>query len=130
MSGGFDLGPSADDADPETNDDPEESNAAEQTETSVDEDESGHDQEDDPRETPAFPFSDDLRESWYVRDETMTEFEDAVDFETKQRLRENGVRNETGREIQDAAIQVATNHSEEIAEVILDERGVDQEDDE
>jgi len=83
----------------------------------------------DPRVEPAFPFSDDLRESWYVRDETVTEFEDAVDFEAKPFLREHGVRNETGREIQDAAIQVAKNNPEELAKVILEDRGVNLEDD-
>ncbi|MFC7079527.1 hypothetical protein [Halorussus caseinilyticus] len=60
----------------------------------------------------------------------MTEFEDAVDFEAKPLLREHGVRNETGREIQDAAIQVAKNNPEELAKVILQDRGIDIEDDE
>ncbi|WP_137285563.1 hypothetical protein [Halorussus salinisoli] len=60
----------------------------------------------------------------------MTEFEDAVDFEAKPLLREHGVRNETGHEIQDAAIQVATNNPEELARAILDDRGVDIDSDE
>jgi len=59
----------------------------------------------------------------------VTEFGDAVDSEAKPFLREHGVRNETGREIQDAAIQVAKNNPEELAKVILEDRGVDIGDD-
>jgi hypothetical protein len=59
----------------------------------------------------------------------MTEFGDAVDSEAKPFLREHGVRNETGREIQDAAIQVAKNNPEELAKVIPEDRGVDIGDD-
>ncbi|MFC4451333.1 hypothetical protein [Halorussus aquaticus] len=82
----------------------------------------------DTRVEPAFPSSDDLRENLYVRDETVTEFEDAVDFEAKPFLREHGVPNETGREIQDATIQVAKSNLEELAKVSLEGRGVDIED--
>ncbi|WP_137285812.1 hypothetical protein [Halorussus salinisoli] len=126
---GFDLGESATDDDPETESD--ETGAISETNDVPDQDEPSRDEkETDPREEPGFPFTDGLRESWYVRDETMTEFEDAVDFEAKPLLREHGVRNETGREIQDAAIQVATNNPEELARAILDVRGVDIDSDE
>lgn len=123
---GFDLGESADDADPETDEQSEQAEtSAEQTGQSEQASESSSSgQAVDPREEPAFPFSDDLRESWYVRGDVLDEFEDAVDFNTKRELREHGVRNETGREVQDAAIQVAANHPEEVAEIILEQRGV------
>lgn len=129
---GFDLGESA------TDDEPESDGDGEMTDETLERDAGSHDEEEinetekeeaDPRVEPTFPFSDDLRESWYVRDEIVTEFEDAVDFEAKPFLREHGVRNETGREIQDAAIQVAKNNPEELARVILEDRGVDIDDD-
>ena len=134
---GFDLGESATDDETEPDktdaiadtDGTSEQDTNRQDEKKAD-DKTEEEEETDPRVEPAFPFSDDLRESWYVRDEIVTEFEDAVDFEAKPLLREHGVRNETGREIQDAAIQVARNNPEELAKVILKDRGVDIEDDE
>lgn len=134
---GFDLGESATDNEP----DPDETDATTDTDGPIDRDDRRQDEEKeeendktveeetDPYEEPAFPFSEDLRESWYVRDETVTEFQDAVDFEAKPFLRKHGVRNETGREIQDAAIQVAKNNPEELAKIILEDRGVNIEDD-
>lgn len=119
----FDLGDSAEDDETVSS----ETKSAVEQDTARNQDE--HDEETDPREEPAFPFSDDLRESWYVRDETLTAFKDAVDIDTVRKLREHRVRNETGRELQDAAIRVAANHPEEVAEIILDERGVGRESD-
>ena len=137
---GFDLGESAtDESEPDETDvtadmdGTSERDNNRQDDKKADEeqvDDKTEEEETDPRVEPAFPFSDDLRESWYVRDAIVTEFEDAVDFEAKPFLREHGVRNETGREIQDAAIQVAKNNPEELAKVILKDRGVDIEDDE
>ncbi|WP_435182139.1 hypothetical protein [Halorussus sp. AFM4] len=131
---GFDLGESATDDEPESDGDEEMTGTDETREGDAgshneEENNETEKEEADPRVEPAFPFSDDLRESWYVRDEIVTEFEDAVDFEAKPFLREHGVRNETGREIQDAAIQVAKNNPEELARVILEDRGVDIDDD-
>lgn len=127
---GFDLGESATDEETDADTDPDDTPERDVGSRRDKENNEANEEESDPRVEPAFPFSDDLRESWYVRDETVTEFQDAVDFEAKPVLREHGVRNETGREIQDAAIKVAKNNPEELAKVILADRGVDIEDDE
>lgn len=71
---------------------------------------------------PAFEFDNDMQQSIYIRDEVWDAFVDTVDFEVKRELREDGVREITGREIQDAALRVATKHPEEIADEFLELR--------
>jgi len=71
---------------------------------------------------PAFEFSNDMQQSIYIRDEVWDAFVDTVDFEVKRELRNEDVREVTGREIQDAALRVATEHPEEIVEKFLELR--------
>ncbi|WP_458190305.1 hypothetical protein [Haladaptatus sp. NG-WS-4] len=81
----------------------------------------------DPRKTPAFGFSPDLRRSIYVREESWQEFEDARDLEMTRELRDAGVRNHESREVHDAMVRLAAGNPEEMAQLILDARGVDEE---
>ncbi|WP_227355936.1 hypothetical protein [Haladaptatus salinisoli] len=81
----------------------------------------------DPRKTPAFEFSPDLRRSIYTREESWQEFEDARDLEMTRELRDAGVRNHESREVHDAMVRLAAKNPEEMAQLILDARGVDEE---
>ena len=74
------------------------------------------------RATPAFEFDETTAKSIYVRPETLETLEDA-EFEVETLLRrEHGIRDVTGREFHDAAVQVLAEHADEIVGQILDER--------
>ncbi len=81
----------------------------------------------DPRKTPAFEFSPDLRRSIYAREESWQEFEDARDLEMTRELRDAGIRNHASREVHDAMVRLAAENPEKMAQLILDARGVDEE---
>ncbi|WP_231187370.1 hypothetical protein [Haladaptatus sp. DYF46] len=81
----------------------------------------------DPRKTPAFEFSPDLRRSIYTREDSWQEFEDARDLEMTRQLRDAGVRNHASREVHDAMVRLAAENPEEMAQLILDARGIDEE---
>ncbi|MFH5800973.1 hypothetical protein [Haladaptatus sp. CMAA 1911] len=81
----------------------------------------------DPRKTPAFEFSPDLRRSIYTREDSWQAFEDARDLEMTRQLRDAGVRNHTSREVHDAMVRLAADNPEEMAQLILDARGIDEE---
>ena len=76
----------------------------------------------EPAGGPAFEFDATTAKSIYVRPETLETLEDA-EFEVEMLLRrEHGIRDVTGREFHDAAVQVLAEHADEVVERILDER--------
>lgn len=81
----------------------------------------------DPRKTPAFEFSSNLRRSIYTREESWQEFEDGRDLEMTRELRDAGIRNHESREVHDAMVRLAAKNPKEMAQLILDARGVDEE---
>lgn len=71
---------------------------------------------------PAFEFDETSAKSIYVRPETLETLEDA-EFEVEMLLRsEHGIRDVTGREFHDAAVNVLAEHADEIVDRILEER--------
>lgn len=76
----------------------------------------------DPLETPAFEFADAKQSPLYARPAAWQAFEDAVDLDVIRALREAGVRNEAKRELHDAALRVAAEHPEEIADALREAR--------
>ncbi|EFW91060.1 hypothetical protein ZOD2009_15761 [Haladaptatus paucihalophilus DX253] len=108
-----------------------ESGASEESQTSNESHESHEsktsEEPKDPRETPAFEFSPDLRRSIYTREESWQELEDARDLEMTRELRDAGVRNHESREVHDAMVRLAAENPEKMAQLILDARGVDEE---
>lgn len=93
----------------------------------ADPEESGSENGDDEGEEesgggPAFAFDETTAKSVYVRPETLETLEDA-EFEVEMLLRrEHGIRDVTGREFHDAAVQVLAEHADEVVDQILDER--------
>jgi hypothetical protein len=77
----------------------------------------------DPRETPAFTFKQAKQRPLYPRETRWTDWEDAK-YEIEGILRQHGVRNPEGREFDDAALQLAVENPEAIADLILEARGV------
>jgi hypothetical protein len=75
-----------------------------------------------PLSSPAFPFAAADQTAVYPRAETWAAFEDFLDFEVRRRLREAGVRDDTKRELHEAALQVIRDHPEAVAEQFLDNR--------
>jgi hypothetical protein len=71
---------------------------------------------------PAFPFDESVQAQIYPRRTTHEAFEDFLDIDVKRHLRERDVREETGRELHEAVLQVAMEHPEEIAETVAEQR--------
>ena len=96
---------------------------AEKEELDVDPEESAPDDGDETSAGgPAFEFDATTAKSIYVRPETLETLEDA-EFEVEMLLRrEHGIRDVTGREFHDAAVQVLADHADEVVEQILEER--------
>ena len=74
---------------------------------------------------PAFPYDDVSQRPLYARETAWNAFEDALEIEVEQTLREHGVRDATGRELHDAALRVAAEHPEAIADHLLELRGIE-----
>jgi len=71
---------------------------------------------------PAFEFDATTAKSIYVRPETLETLED-TEFEVEMLLRrEHGIRDVTGREFHDAAVQVLADHVDDVVDQIRDER--------
>jgi|AntRauMinimDraft_4_1070384.scaffolds.fasta_scaffold00025_2 hypothetical protein len=83
---------------------------------------SGSDATGDPSETPGFDFDEAKQSPLYARPSAWQAFEDALDLEVVRALREAGVRNEAKRELHDAALRVAAEHPDEIAEAVEEAR--------
>lgn len=74
------------------------------------------------RHDPAFPFDEAVQAQIYPRKTTHEAFEDFLDIDVKRHLRDREIRNETGRELHEAVLQVAMDHPEEIAEELEADR--------
>jgi len=74
---------------------------------------------------PAFPYDDVKQRPLYAREEAWNAFEDALELDVERTLREYDVRDATGRELHDAALRVAAEHPEAIAEQLLELRDID-----
>lgn len=68
------------------------------------------------RNEPAFSFDESVQAQIYPRRSTHEAFEDFLDMDVKRHLRDREIRNETGRELHEAVLQVAMQYPEEIAE--------------
>ena len=71
---------------------------------------------------PAFPFEESKQEAIYPTIETLTEFDDTLDFEVKRRLRDEGLRDVPKREYHEALLQLAIEQPERLAELIIENR--------
>ncbi|MFB6220322.1 MAG: hypothetical protein ABEH90_02685 [Halolamina sp.] len=69
-------------------------------------------------EEPAFPFAAASQEEIYPRESTYERFEDFRDFELKRDLRDRGLRNLSGRELDDALLRLAMAHGEAYADLV------------
>lgn len=77
---------------------------------------------------PAFDFTNDLQRSVYPRQESWQALQDAIDFEVKRRLADQGIRDFAGREAHDAMVAIAAENPELLVEHILEARGVETDD--
>lgn len=113
----FDLGDSAPDADEED----EEKNGTqdEQTETA--------EEEINPRTTPAFEFNDTEQTPFYVRPSTRTHWDRIRRVEVERVFVDQEIDNVRKSEIHDAVLRLASEYPEEIARLVLEARGVDEE---
>jgi len=76
--------------------------------------------------SPAFEFEEARQRPLYARREAWDAFEDALAIEVEATLRGNDVRDAPKRELHDAALRVLADHADEVAERVLDARGVDR----
>jgi hypothetical protein len=71
---------------------------------------------------PAFPFDDSTQEAIYPTTDTLTAFDDTLDFEVKRRLRDEGLRDVPKREYHEALLQLAIEQPDRLAELIIENR--------
>ncbi|RDZ51949.1 hypothetical protein C5B91_21015 [Haloferax sp. Atlit-10N] len=71
---------------------------------------------------PGFPFSESVQAQIYPRRTTHDEFEDFIQFDVKQALREYGIRNDEKREIHEAILQFVMKHPDAIADKVVELR--------
>ncbi|RDZ62581.1 hypothetical protein C5B90_15525 [Haloferax sp. Atlit-12N] len=82
----------------------------------------------DPRERPAFEFDETVHKALYVLESVADEFDDIITYDVERDLtRDHGLKGVTKSELHNAALDVATEHPEEIVERVLEQRGVDDE---
>ncbi|WP_424005773.1 hypothetical protein ACOZ4I_20175 (plasmid) [Haloarcula salina] len=74
------------------------------------------------RDRPAFSFDQSKQEAIYAREETIEAFEDALDFEVKRALRDEGVRDVPKRELHDALLRLGTEQPDRLADLVLEAR--------
>lgn len=79
-----------------------------------------------PPNDPAFGFEEAKQRPLYARQGAWDVFEDALAIEVETTLRRNDVRDAPKRELHDAALRVLADHADEVAERVLDERGVER----
>lgn len=75
---------------------------------------------------PAFGFDEAKQRPLYARQKAWDAFEDALAIEVEATLRRNDVRDAPKRELHDAALRVLADHADEVADRVLDERGVER----
>ena len=73
---------------------------------------------------PAFPYRNEMHCALYVKPDIWDEYERTVRFEIERTLHQHGVSDPTGRELGTAAIETVLNHPEEVAEYVLEHRGL------
>lgn len=71
---------------------------------------------------PGFPFSESVQAQIYPRRTTHDEFEDFIQFDVKQALREYGIRNDEKREIHEAILQFVMERPDAIADKVVELR--------
>ncbi len=71
---------------------------------------------------PAFDFSESRQKPMYPHDETWDEVEDQLGITVIPELRQMGIRDEEKREVHNALLKVAIEHSDEIADELAAER--------
>ncbi|KTG17118.1 MULTISPECIES: hypothetical protein [Haloferax] len=71
---------------------------------------------------PGFPFSESVQAQIYPRRTTHDEFEDFIQFDVKQALREYGIRNDEKREIHEAILQFVMDHPDAVADKVVELR--------
>lgn len=71
---------------------------------------------------PAFPFDDVRQKAVYPRPESWDAREEALDFEVKRALRDHGVKDVTGREIDDAVARTIPEVTDLVVEKVLEAR--------
>lgn len=81
----------------------------------------------DPLTEPAFPFDEALQRPLYAREESWDEFEDICDFEVKRLLRDDDIKDISGRELHDATLRLAASNPEALADEVRKLRGLDDE---
>lgn len=84
--------------------------------------EPGGSSEADALSEPAFPFAEASQEEIYPRTATYQRFEDFRDFELERDLRDRGLRDVSGRELDDALLRLAMNHEAEYADLVEEAR--------
>lgn len=78
----------------------------------------------DPKETPAFAFSEAEQNPLYPRAETWQDLDDVLDFEVRRELREDDYQEIAKRELHEATLRVAIEHPELVAEEVRRQRCV------
>lgn len=71
---------------------------------------------------PAFEYDAVKQRPLYVRERTWDAFEDAIGISVVPELRKEGVRDESKREIHDAAISLVAEEPERLVEILLERR--------
>lgn len=67
----------------------------------------------------AFEFADVQQKAIYPLPDTWQSYQDFLDFEVRRQLREYDITDETGRELDEAALRVLQNHAQEIADEVV-----------
>lgn len=76
------------------------------------------------KDGPAFPFSEAKQSPLYPHRDRWEELEDAK-FDMEVLLRKHGVRDVQGRELDDAILRYAIDNTADVAELVLEARGIE-----
>lgn len=81
----------------------------------------------DPRETPAFPYAESFQRGLHPRKSSWDAYDDAM-FYAEAELRKHDVKNIEKREFDDAVLRLAEEEPERLAELVMEARGLDPDD--
>ncbi|QZX99255.1 hypothetical protein [Halobaculum rubrum] len=73
---------------------------------------------------PAFGFEEAKQRPLYARQRAWDAFEDALAIDVEPTLRRHEVRDASKRELHDAALRVLADHADEVADKVLEARGI------
>lgn len=121
MSGGFDLGPEANDADEESTERVDDPEPVESPST----DASREEPKSNPKEEPQFTSEDVRQFPTYVRDDVLEAFQQTDTVEVQPFLADKGITNVEKRELYDAMFRLATENPEQLAELVIEGRNLD-----